>query len=114
MRAATTAQNIRNSKLSKNNTTGIVGVGLSPTGKFIAKITVNRQRINLGHFDTIEQAIEARRQGEIKYFGEFAHDANARQRVIEPTLADNSKNAPDEASTASSCCASGKASNSLK
>ena len=39
---------------------------------WLAYIEVNGGRIHLGYFKTKEEAIEARRQAEIEYFGEFA------------------------------------------
>ena len=33
---------------------------------------VDRNEIALGTFDTVEEAIEARRQAEIKYFGDYS------------------------------------------
>lgn len=41
--------------------------------KFRVRIFVNNERINLGSFDTFEEAKEASRQGHSKYFGEFAY-----------------------------------------
>ena len=39
--------------------------------KWMAQIKVNYKSIGLGYFDTEEEAKEARRKAEIKYFGEF-------------------------------------------
>jgi hypothetical protein len=33
---------------------------------------VNRRGINLGTYGTLQEAVDARRAGELKYFGEFA------------------------------------------
>ena len=33
---------------------------------------INHKEIPLGYFDDIEDAIKARLEGEVKYFGEFA------------------------------------------
>ena len=41
------------------------------TSKWIAQINYNYEHIYLGCFDTKEEAIEARKQAEIKYFGEY-------------------------------------------
>lgn len=52
----------------KANKTGFVGVSRSPyNGRYVASITVNKQRINLGTFDTAEEAAEARRRAEEQY-----------------------------------------------
>lgn len=34
---------------------------------------VNKKEISLGHYKSIEEALEARRAGEIKYFGEYSY-----------------------------------------
>jgi hypothetical protein len=36
-----------------------------------ANISVNGKRVNLGRYKTFEEAVAARREGEIVYFGEF-------------------------------------------
>jgi len=41
--------------------------------KWVARITVNYKRIHLGYFKTESEAIKARHDGEIKYFGKYAH-----------------------------------------
>ena len=41
--------------------------------KWKAQIRIKNKLIYLGYFDTEEEAKEARRLGEIKYFGEFAN-----------------------------------------
>lgn len=38
-------------------------------GKYTAQIYVQHQRVFLGRYDTIEEAAEARRKGEAKYWG---------------------------------------------
>ena len=41
--------------------------------KWIARIMKNFKSINLGNFDNEEDALEARKVGELKYFGEYAY-----------------------------------------
>ena len=41
--------------------------------KWVAEIGYNNENIKLGYFKDIEKAIEARKQAEEKYFGEFAY-----------------------------------------
>lgn len=73
LRRCTNTENSRNCKLSKNNTSGASGVNLiKSSGKYRARIMVNRKEIRLGHFKTFEEAKKARREAEKKYFGEFA------------------------------------------
>jgi len=61
--------NSRNrTKLNKNNTSGIPGVSLfKRTGKWQAKITVNRKGIHLGYFNELIDAVRARWEGETYY-----------------------------------------------
>lgn len=73
LRRCTNTENSRNCKLSKNNTSGASGVNLiKSSGRYRARIMVNRKEIRLGHFKTFEEAKKARREAEKKYFGEFA------------------------------------------
>lgn len=41
------------------------------------RIMVNRKEISLGHYKILEDALEARKQGEIKYFGKFRYNGDA-------------------------------------
>lgn len=58
--------------LQKNNKTGVTGVSKTPSGKYRARIMVDRKEICLGTFETLKEAAIARENGEIKYFGEFS------------------------------------------
>ena len=63
--------NNEKSKLSAN-TSGHKGVSWDKSrNKWYAYITVNYKLINLGRFSILEDAIEARKKAEIKYFGEY-------------------------------------------
>ena len=60
-----------NGGLYSHNITGIRGVSYNKRDNvFYAQIKVNRKSIHLGSFATVEQAASARRQAEIKFFGE--------------------------------------------
>lgn len=73
----TRSQNNMNSSLSKNNTSGVTGVSWDKHyKKWRAKITINYKRIELGLFINKEDAIKARKEAEIKYFGNYRYDAN--------------------------------------
>ena len=70
-------QNMWNSKVHKNNTTGKAGVKYSKQkNKYTATITVNGNRIYLGDYDELEDAIEARKDAESKYYKEYAFREN--------------------------------------
>ena len=49
-----------------------VRCSIDNTSRWYANIKVNKENIRLGSFVTKEEAIEARREAEIKYFGEYA------------------------------------------
>lgn len=75
LRAVTKAQNAMNSKIFSHNKSGHKGVCRHKNGRWRAFIMVNQRQIHLGHFKKMEDAIAARKQGEEKYFGEFARRA---------------------------------------
>ena len=56
-------------KPTKANKTGIRGVTISKSGKFIAKIRYKRKLYYLGTFDTLELAKFARKEAEKKIWG---------------------------------------------
>ena len=59
--------NLKRKKL-KNNTSGTTGVSFE-SGKWRARLRLNKKSIPLGMFDTKEEAIEARKAGELKHLG---------------------------------------------
>lgn len=63
--------NQRNRRAPKHNESGVFGVTLCrATGKWAARIHKNRERFNLGRFDSLGEAIAARRNAEIEYWGD--------------------------------------------
>jgi hypothetical protein len=73
LRICTNAENSRNTKLSKRNTSGHKGVmWYARHQKWTASIRVDRKLKYLGYFDDIQDAIAARQQAEIELFGEFS------------------------------------------
>ena len=76
LRLATRSQNHANKVKDARNTSGITGVSWYKAYQcWNAQLHVNRKRINLGYFDTLEDAAAARSAAEIKYFGEFRRAA---------------------------------------
>ena len=74
LRACTYSQNNFNKKPYTNNKSGYPGVCWFPyrgVNKWKAHIQVNGKLINLGYFDTKDEAIEVKKLAENKYFGEF-------------------------------------------
>jgi hypothetical protein len=74
LRPATHAENMRNRKLHKNNTSGIKGVS-KRNGRFLAHIRQDGKAKYLGSFPTIEQAAEAYATAARRLHGEFARVA---------------------------------------
>lgn len=82
LRICTSSQNGMNRRLFPNNTSGATGVSYNKRDKkWVAYITINRQRCNLGSYQTFEEAVEARKNGEEKYFGEFSYN-NSQKEII--------------------------------
>ena len=52
-------------------------------------ISVNNKTLNLGTFAKIEDAIEARKSAEVKYFGEFRFDMSNKDVINEANLEDH-------------------------
>ena len=73
LRICSIAENIRNSKLRANNTSGYKGVcWLKRDNKWLANITFNSKTIYLGKYNDIIDAAQAYNDAAIKYFGEYA------------------------------------------
>lgn len=73
LRAASHAENLRNVKRRADNTSGHPGVSWSRRDKkWYAYIRVDGKTRSLGRHDTLEDAIAARRRGEIAFHATFA------------------------------------------
>ena len=73
LRICTQHENSMNQSIRCTNKSGATGVLWDKNrNKWRAYIIVNGKQIYLGRFNTKEEAIEARLQAEIEYFGEFA------------------------------------------
>jgi len=72
LRLVNKTQNQMNKSMQSNNTSGVVGVTWDKSrDKWMAKINVYNKCINLGRFDKFDNAVRARKEAEIKYFGEY-------------------------------------------
>lgn len=67
LRVGTIQDNLRNQKRS-NNKTGYTGVAIAYDGKYSAQIVINYKKKHLGIFNTIKEALEARKKAERKYW----------------------------------------------
>lgn len=73
LRIVTRPQNIWNSGLRSDNTSGCKGVQYDASrGKWMATITHNKKTVRLGRFHNLLDAVEVRKRAETKYHGEFA------------------------------------------
>lgn len=75
LRIVTNQQNGMNKKLPINNTSGYIGVTKNKN-KWIAQIKINGKNTRLGSYLTKNEAIQARKEAEIKYFGEYRNKDN--------------------------------------
>ena len=73
LRPATSQENARNHNKQKNNTSGIIGVCWHKSKQmWVASITINKKKMQLGSSINKEEATRMRLNAEAKYFGEFA------------------------------------------
>jgi hypothetical protein len=73
LRLATESQNRMNMKPTSLNKSGQRGVSFrKDIAKWHARIKLNGKTVLLGNFDSLEDAVAARKAAEPKYFGEFA------------------------------------------
>lgn len=66
---STTTEQALNRNIMSSNTSGYPGVTEHTNGRWRARINVNKKRKSLGVYETKEEAIEARKKAEVKYYG---------------------------------------------
>ena len=75
LRDVSRKQNMQNASKRSDNTSGHPGAYWDKhTSKWQAKIKHNQEQINLGYFATLEEAVSARKAGELKYWGHHRAD----------------------------------------
>jgi hypothetical protein len=83
LRSVCHADNMKNNPLNKNNKSGCSGVYYSAKRcRWIASIMVNGKSIYLGSYKGKDNAINARKQAEKTYFGDFARKAEYKNNKI--------------------------------
>jgi hypothetical protein len=75
LRKASKQQNGMNRRIGKNNKSGIVGVRIAPSNKWMSDIRIDGKLIHLGSFKKKSQAVKARKQAEERMFGEYSRSA---------------------------------------
>jgi hypothetical protein len=78
LRESSHAENCRNTKIRRHNTTGAKGVFIDKRQnlkKWRVRIAVNNKVINIGRFYTLDEARAAYIQAAKRYHGEFARTA---------------------------------------
>ena len=75
LRECTQSENMSNSSMYKNNTSGETGIWwFSDRNRWVAEIRVNNKKKIIGYFSNIKDAVKARKHAEEKYFGSFSYD----------------------------------------
>ena len=59
---------ITGDKPNSNSTTGVRGVAFHHSGRYRAYLYLNKRQIHLGLYDTLEEAKQARKDGEERYY----------------------------------------------
>jgi hypothetical protein len=73
LRICGATENSRNVKVSKASKSGVLGIRITPSGKYLPRITVNYQELKgIKRFDTLEEAIAERNRLELLYHGQFS------------------------------------------
>lgn len=90
LRICTRSQNLMNRSMQSNNTSGVTGVYWDKCRfKWKAQIMVNQKTINIGRYNTKEEAIKARKEAEIKYFGEYRYTGDSMEVEVCPNTESN-------------------------
>ncbi|AMW98434.1 HNH endonuclease [Rummeliibacillus stabekisii] len=76
LRICSAKNNSRNKGVGSNNSTGVLGVSKLKSGLWRVRIMVNKKEINLGRYESFDEAVKVRREAELKYFGEYSHTAS--------------------------------------
>jgi hypothetical protein len=72
LRPCTKSQNKMNGNLRSNNTSGVIGVSPTQNGTWLAELKAGGEVKLSKRFANKDDAIRARLNAEVKYFGEFA------------------------------------------
>jgi hypothetical protein len=85
LRCVSGVDNQRNRKLMSTNTSGYCGVYWDKNcQKWSAKIRIFGKLHNIGHFSSIEDAIAARKEAEIRFLFDPLHGKTSEERIARP------------------------------
>ena len=74
LRICTNQENNFNKNFNRNPKSGYTGIRYNEKAdSYYVRIMVNKKEISLGHYKSLEEALKARREGELKYFGEYTY-----------------------------------------
>lgn len=74
LRICTNQENNFNKNHNRNPKSGYTGIRYNEKAdSYYVRIMVNKKEISLGHYKTLEEALLARKNGELTYFGEFTY-----------------------------------------
>lgn len=67
LREVVSRDNQLNTGLKRNNSSGVNGVRLLPSGRYCAYVMINRKQLSLGSYDTLDEAKAARKAADVQY-----------------------------------------------
>lgn len=76
LRIATKSENNMNIHRKSNNTSGYTGVTMNNSGNWLARISKNGIRYNLGTYKSFKQAVDVRHKAELLFHNEWSGEIN--------------------------------------
>lgn len=75
LRICTNQENIQNCLTPKNNKSGCRGVyWAKDKNKWTVQVSINNKTKYIGRYNSYEEAVEARKEAALKYYGQFANE----------------------------------------
>lgn len=75
LRICTNQENIQNCLTPKNNKSGCKGVYWSKDrNKWTVQVSINHKTKYIGRYDSYEEAVKARKEAALEYYGQFANE----------------------------------------
>lgn len=75
LRKCTSSQNSMNRGMQSNNTSGVKGVHWDKKYlKWKVYIKVDKKLVHLGHYENFDDAVQVRKNAEVKYYGSFKYE----------------------------------------